>query len=244
MALNLLNYKEVREKMGRFDLHLNSYEPLSKTAAKVIFTYSDVPPNRQDFERFISSHFPNVRVVKGSMIYDVNRLGRPNGAIACVMAQVQTTRPVSDGRKLACVTAETFSDGNNLWKITVKDGKKFLVREAETDIESLILERKKRLGIKVASLGFVPYVLNSGDRVKFYGEGKMQEGVVEEVTANDVTVRVADRSITTNRKNVVTVVAYSPEAIERKRQQLQSFWQQAYGFTPDMAEKITRGIGR
>jgi hypothetical protein len=235
---------------GRPDMKIIDHEITSScgTFARVLIAFDktagDMQP--QHIEQFFVGKFGNA--VKPH-INTLRTIKQDGYTMALVTAETfKQVRNINDATHMQRVNAMTYTANGELW--TVQDdstGNKHLVKVSEDNLGELLemnKQREHRAAPRVASLKEAFCHCEVGDTVKFFDNNSVQYGtlVKESDASGMVTIKSRMGSITTDHKNVLSVMSRGAKAVSDDKSILNEYFSKAYGDKQFAKELTTKSI--
>jgi hypothetical protein len=235
-------------RSGRYDLYLADWTRVGPTEAKVLIGYSKhLPvPSRMKVTQWVVSAFNGLLDLK----LETLRHHKEQGAISSIVAgTLQHRAPVEFAEHMVPIGADRYADTNGgertIWTVIEEDGQRFLVREATEDINAILEQRQRHVKSSMGAWNAPSFStvtagvtqLDVGDRVKFYMNNIVQQGVIKNVGPNVVKIEVNGAPQAVPPDAVFSVEEKAPNAMKDKQKFLIDFFTKAYG-DPAFAKKF------
>lgn len=237
------------KQMGhRGDLYVADFQAIDRDGGRMLLGYEKTigPISGNDVVAFVARYF-NGEV---RPLMETAKQHRAEGAVSLVVHRTVPTRKVEDKAEMLCVSATHFLDQQlgDTWEVkSQNDGTPFLARVSRDDINTIVQERRSRMSVKASTVTFsnalsagVPN-LSVGDTVRYYRDGRVDEGKITQVSDIDVAIKGEAGSFTVAPEAVTEILQTSPETDEKVKSYLEDYFADAYGFE-GYAKELTRDL--
>ena len=234
----------------RSDLHIGDWQRVDKDTAKLQINYDSSLGEAlsPDVTAFV------LRTFEGQLVPQMET-AEQHGAASCVtliVSKHMNKRPIEDAEKLTPIVADVMYIDQQLqdtWKVeSLEDGTKFLLRQDEEDITSIVEERHRRMSAGIAQASYVNKLTASGgnigvgDIIEFYDEGQTHKGMVVSIPGDRVKVRTQAGTTDISAEAVLRLLEKSKVSQSATDTELQQYFRDAYGFE-DYADDLVKPKG-
>jgi hypothetical protein len=261
--LNRFIEKSNASRPWRADIFLADFRQVSDdnpNLAEVMIGYKDHfgSPERKDVVAYITNQLRGVGDPILESMRHYPKLASGHSAVTLLVRKTRVARSFADAQKHGFVKiAETmYLDAEGVgWEVENNgtSGIKRLVRSDSDDLMSILEERRARMADKTRG-GLSLHAafdlertagratLGIGDTVKFYLDGDvLKDGVIQGMDGSKVTLTHSkfEKPVIIDREHVLEVTKLSPEDERKKKQERSNYFQQAYGFPPEVTDTLT-----
>jgi len=245
-------YERFAERMlsetgTRPDLQIVDWKRLDRNSAVVLMAYNPAlgDPTREEVFAYLERAFPGHRVLLEEETARKVTVANVN-AYQFVIRRVVPTRPFDDAQTMRKVTASAYLDTElgEIWQIEERDGRKFLAKVAEEDIDAIVSREVEKIKNPVrASLRdiYAGVVFGRGDKVRFYYDGKTMIGEVTRIddATGEVTVKVAgNKTYNVPKEAIFYVIELGSGTKQQLSQTVKQYYKTLYG--EEMADELTK----
>lgn len=237
-------YAEAMEPIGKGDLYIADHKKVDERSAKLLVAFKG-DATRDDIEQYV------LRVFAGKLVpvSTTLRFHPAEKAASLVVRSMSASRPLADSKKMARLTPGLYVDTQqNKWKVEERDGNKYLLREADEDIENLLNERKKRMLIqgsstpRFATLTEGHIHVDVGDVVKYYHEGTERVGTVVSLDKGRMKIKRPAGYHEVEIIAATSIMEKSAELDTTAKKKLYDYYVEAFG-DADYAKQLVYGPG-
>lgn len=236
----------------RVDLVLADLKKIDAENAHFMLEYNSQVPTTDDISQFFIRQY-NAKVVPELA---TARVHREHGVVTVVGSVLNVTRDFEDSKNMKTVIAgNTFLDSTmeDIWEVREVNNKKVLARRLKDDIKTIVDARRNLMldsksnksfaNVSVASSYTAIAMMETGDIVKAYNNGKLHENcTVEEVSRDSVKVTTADMLYLSIPKEAIIEVSQKNKQVDKKKQkEITDYFADAYG-DKKYAKELTKGM--
>jgi len=237
-----------KDGVERHDLVLTDHLAADKATAKVLIRYDSKfgDPTAEQVQRYVNT------ISKGVFVPQMEsaKIHKDPGCVSVIVSMHRFTRELKHKEGMMKISGSCFIDTetDSTWEIAESEtkGVKFLQRVNEENIDHILAERRKRIGVlpnagkfcfaNVVNAGVLS--VSKGDYVQFY-QNQLRKGEVTKTGQTEVSITADDGEIFVVSPTSITSIIRKSDASQKEQDQKNlDFYSKIYG--PDFAKELMK----
>jgi len=234
----------------RSDMQITDTLPIDSRKCKIALTYDTLcgVPTVAQVEKFIEATFNGKLHAQSASV----QLHEAQSACSLLCTLHTSSRPLTDASSMVRMAQGTYLDegSNTVWNVVEDNDTKYLVRQAEENINDIIETRKvrtSRFDAKFDGLKTAAPLACVGDQVKFMSADNLtQLGEVLKINDNTAVIKANGIDNKIDRHSIIEIVERAASNLQDEKNLLEDFFAKAYGseeFAKELTNKISTESG-